>query len=600
MPDSRFSQMFAQALCPCGLSRAAGLVLALHVGLMPSTTLGQESSALADQAGAASSPTSNWTAIIDGKETPAPAISMGDEATVLRLLELGTTDNRVMDHLRHLSFEIGPRLTGSTRLEQAETWIQSLYTQWGLSNVRCEPWGEIATRFDRGPSSGRALLRRETKQDDGTIKVEFEPLRDFTISALSWSAGTGGPRQGPLFKEPITEEEFAAVKDKLRGAWILLKAPAPIGQRGIRGMLSDRFKMRELAREKVAKGEDAMSLSIPERLAFMGVAGYVSTSSDERVWTGAAPDWRTRTVDQIPDEAHALIRRSDYDYVNSRLFDSEPFEVMFDLQHTLVAGPIAICNVIAEIRGSEKPDEVVIVSGHLDSWDGPGSQGTTDNGTGTAVTIEAARLLIAANAKPLRTIRFIHWTGEEQGLLGSKAYVDKLKEAGQLDLISVMFNDDGGTNSQGGLAAADQMVEFLAAATAPITGRFLDTKDNKPLNVNVRAVGPRQKPGAGSDHASFVAAGVPAFFWDEVGRADYGYGWHTQHDRFDLAIEEYLKQSATNSAIAAYRLASAPALLPRSEPEPPAEPSADAKPEGQPATPAATTTPPPTTPPSGS
>jgi hypothetical protein len=388
------------------------------------------------------------------------------------------------------------------------------------------------------------------------------------------------------------------VKDRLRGAWILLKAPAPIGQRGIRSMLGDRFKMRELARDKVAKGEDPASFTIPERLAFMGVLGYISTSSDERVWTGAVPEWRTRTIDQIPDEPHALISRSDYDFLNSRLFDNEPIEVSFDLQNTLVAGPIPVCNVIAEIRGSEKPEEVVIVSGHLDSWDGPGSQGTTDNGTGTAVTIETARLLIAANARPLRTIRFIHWTGEEQGLLGSKEYVKQLKERGELDKISAMFNDDGGTNSQGGLAAADQMVPMLAAATAPITGKFFDSKpdttstDNPmgELNVNVRSVGPRQRPGAGSDHASFIAEGVPAFFWDEVGRADYGYGWHTQHDRFDLAIEEYLKQSATNSAITAFRLACAPTLLPRSEPEaeeeekPGESKPADATPQASPAT----------------
>ncbi len=580
------NQVIGHLFRPSVLRLAAGLAAGLSTLILPATTLGQGASAPVPQAGIGADAASGWVAVIDGKETPAPAMAMGDEATTRRLLELGLTDNRVMDHLRHLSEEIGTRLTGSTRLEESEAWIQSLYTEWGLSNVRCEPWGEIATRFDRGPSWGRALLRRETKQDDGTVKVEFETLRDFTISALSWSAGTSGPRQGPLIKEPTTEEEFAAVKDRLRGAWILLKAPPPVGQRGIRSMLGDRFKMREIAREKVAKGEDAMALSIPERLAFMGVAGYVSTSSDERVWTGAVPEWRTRTIEQIPDEAHVLIRRSDYDYVNSRLFDSEPFEVTFDMQHTLVAGPIPVCNVIAEIRGSEKPDEVVIVSGHLDSWDGPGSQGTTDNGTGTAVTIEAARLLIAAGARPLRTIRFIHWTGEEQGLLGARAYVDRLKETGEIEKISAMFNDDGGTNSQGGLAAADQMVQLLAAATAPITGKFFDAKDGKALNVNVRSVGVRQRPGAGSDHAAFVAAGVPGFFWDEVGRADYGYGWHTQHDRFDLAIEEYLKQSATNSAITAYRLASAPTLLPRSEPEPAKEPATDAAP-ATPATPAA-------------
>ncbi|CAN0578328.1 unnamed protein product, partial [Laminaria digitata] len=212
--------------------------------------------------------------------------------------------------------------------------------------------------------------------------------------------------------------------------------------------------------------------------------------------------------------------------------------------------------------GTEFPDEVIVISGHMDSWNGPGSMGTTDNGTGTSVTIEAARILATVGAKPKRTIRFALWGGEEQGLLGSKGYIESLSEE-ERARISAAFVDDGGTNHQGGIPAADFMVEYLAAATAPVNGVFYSETDGKYLDVNIRPTGTKIETHGGSDHAAFNAVGVPGFFWDEVGRAVYGYGWHTQNDNLDLAIEEYLVQSATNTAITAYNLANAPGLLPR-------------------------------------
>ena len=202
----------------------------------------------------------------------------------------------------------------------------------------------------------------------------------------------------------------------------------------------------------------------------------------------------------------------------------------------------------------------MIISAHADSWDGPGSQGATDNGTGTAVTLEAARILMAAKAKPKRTIRFVHWTGEEQGLLGSNGYVKA--HAAEMDKISAVFVDDGGTNYEGGLSCIESMRDQLAAATAPVNGLFFDSVGGKPLNVNIR-VQERFTQSGGSDHMSFVDAKVPGFFWDESGRADYGYGWHTQNDKLELGIPEYLKQSSTCAAITAYRLACADNMLTR-------------------------------------
>lgn len=534
------------------------------------------SAALAQAPQAAPAPDSKWVAIIDGKETSVPAIEMGDTATVLRILDEGKNHNHVMDHLTYLTQKIGARLTGSTNARKANEFCRDQYTAWGLSNVQLDQWGTIGMGFDRGPSSGKLLLRREPKNDDGSEKPTYDTLRDFELTTLAWSRGTDGPVRGRIIKEPKTAEDLDAVREKLPGAWVLVQAPSPVGQRGIRSMTQARIEAAKGARKKIADGAAPDTLSVQERLALEPVAGYITTSRDERVWTGGAPGWRELTPETTPPDVVVVVRGSDYDAINSRLADKEPIEAEFDLKNTLVPGPVPVFNTIAEIPGTTWPDEVVIISAHLDSWDGPGSQGCTDNGTGSAVTLEAARILMAAGAKPMRTIRFINWTGEEQGLLGSKSYVDRHKD--ELDKISAVFVDDGGTNTEGGLPAPDVDVDYLAAATAPTNNQFYDETDKKYLNVNIRPGGKMLLRGGSSDHASFSGVGVPGFFWDEVGRADYPFGWHTQNDKLDLAIPEYLVQSSTNAAITAYRIACAPHLLPRPPKEDEPAKTGDAEP----------------------
>jgi carboxypeptidase Q len=517
-------------------------------------------------------------AIVDGKDFVPPDIAMGSEATNRAILEEGKHRNQVMDHLKHLTLGIGPRLTGSERLRVAKAWTRERFEGWGLSNVRLEPWGTVGMEFDRGPTTGKVFLREEKKNDDGTTRVEYTPVRDMTVSSLAWTPGTNGPQRGRVVKMPETEEEYAKVKDQLKGAWVLMKAPPAVGQRGIRSRIASAYEARKDARERVAKGEGLDTIPIQQRVMFDGILGYISTSRDERVWSGSPTGWREFTPETLPKEVHASIRGSDYDFINSRLIDGEPIEVELDMPHVFKAGPITEYNVIAEIPGTVWPEQVVIVSAHLDSWDTPGNQGTTDNGTGSAVTLEAARILMAVGAKPKRTIKFILWTGEEQGLLGARAYVEQQKA--NLGNISAMFNDDGGTNSQGGIPVAEQMIPMLAAATSWTNYQFFDAVDGKWLNVNLRPTGRAIRTHSGSDHAAFNAVGVPGFFWDEVGRADYGFTWHTQHDQFQYAIDSYLKQSSTNSALVAYNLACMDTLLPRSDPEAKAETTAGPRPQG--------------------
>jgi hypothetical protein len=335
----------------------------------------------------------------------------------------------------------------------------------------------------------------------------------------------------------------------------------------------DRAEAREIASAPPVETPEMILAHVLER----DPAGFISASTDERVWTTRTLDWKEASAGDLPTDVEINVRRSDYDYINSRLADGQDVFVRADLPHTITEGPIDCYNVIAEIRGTEMPDEVVIVSAHLDSWDGPGSQGTVDNATGCSVTLEAARILAAVDAKPKRTIKFILWTGEEQGLWGSREYVAALSDA-ERARISAVFVDDGGTNYEGGLPAAENMVDFLAAATAPTNGLFFSEIDYETamgdddpandamagyMNVNIRNTGRNLRTHSGSDHAPFNRVGIPGFFWDEVGRADYRAAWHTQNDTFDQAIEEYLVQSAVNAAMTAYRVANAPTLVPR-------------------------------------
>ena len=210
-------------------------------------------------------------------------------------------------------------------------------------------------------------------------------------------------------------------------------------------------------------------------------------------------------------------------------------------------------NTVAEIPGSEKPEEVVIFSGHLDTWDGPGSKGTQDNGTGCAVMLEAARLLMVSGAKPKRTIRFALWTGEEQGLFGSEAYAKT--HAAELPRISAVLNHDGGTNYLSGLPVTAEIKAQLEGPLAVLT--TLDPA--MPFEFKVMdGLTP-----VGSDSDVFIPLDVPGMFWEQAGRSDYEHYHHTQHDVLEAAIPEYQRHSAVVIATGALGLANLPELLTR-------------------------------------
>ncbi|MEZ6014484.1 MAG: M20/M25/M40 family metallo-hydrolase [Planctomycetota bacterium] len=476
--------------------------------------------------------------------TAAPTLAQGDPDVIAKILDEGKNRSQVWQTLTYISQEIGPRLTGSAGLERANVWTRDQFTKYGLSNSHMQRWGDIPVRFDRGPCSAKMVAPME---------------REFEFTTSAWGPGTDGPVRGKVVKMPTTMEELESQREALNGAWVLAKSQ----QRSRRGQ--DREE---------AQAQAELRRELDAALKEIQILGKITAGTRDEVTTGGVRGWRELTMDTLPTELELQVRRADYDAMNSRLSDGETVEVEADLKHYFTEGPIPVYNTIAEIKGTEFPDEVVIISAHLDSWNGPGSQGTQDNGTGSSVTLEAARILAAVGAKPRRTIRFCLWSGEEQGLLGSRGYVESLSDE-ELSKISAAFVDDGGTYYQGGLECIESMRPMLEAATAPLAAAFPDL----PIT---HQVGERMPRGGSSDHASFNRKGVPGFFWIEKNRPGlegmgYRFSWHTQKDTLEYAIEEYLVQSATCSAVTAYNLAMADTLLPREEPA-----AAGEEPEGRP------------------
>ena len=417
------------------------------------------------------------------------------------IVKEGRSNSQVMAYLDHLVNKIGPRLTSSTNLTKACEWTRSEFEKMGLK-ARLEEWGQFAVGFDRGPWSAK-MIEPEAKE--------------LTIGFNAWSAGTNGPVTGHAVVAPTSDEELSKVKESLKGAWVMSSARGP-------------------EKYRVAYDE-------------AGVAGVIRTEGSELIHTGgsARVEW-----DKLPTRVTVTMLGSQHQQILDLLKQGKEVKIAIDIKVEFKQGPIKVYNVIAELPGTEKPDEYVVVGGHIDSWDG--ATGTTDNGTGVSTTLEAARLLTKTGAKPKRTIRFMLWSGEEQGLLGSRAYIKAHPEENAK--ISAVLVHDGGTNYASGLNATEAMAPIFEKALQPLLS--LDDA----MGFVIRKV-PGLPRGIGSDHDAYLAAGVPGFFWLQAGKAKYNFGHHTQHDVYERAVPEYQRHTSMVVAIGALRIADLPELLPR-------------------------------------
>jgi dienelactone hydrolase len=438
-------------------------------------------------------------------------VPLTDPTIVSSIIDMGINDSRVMEHLDVMVNQIGPRLTSSTNLTKSCEWAAETFRSMGLE-VQLEEWTEIAVGFDRGVQLGAIV---------SPVHEELDFL------SYSWTRGTEGPLRAPAVMGPTSLDEFDDMVDEMTGAWVM--------------QTRDARRNRDL--------RSAMDTFATER----GVAGFIAASSDSNLllMSGSIPD----SMDDVPDTPSLSLRADQFNAISDRLAAGEPVELEFDIDNIFLPGPVPQLNVVADLVGSEWPDEYVIVGGHIDSWDG--ATGTTDNGTGCSTTIEAARLLVESGARPLRTIRFMLWSGEEQGLLGSRGWVRDNPDA--MDDISAVLVHDGGTNYLSGINVTPAMYDQFEEALAPVLA-FGEQEGGYPFTL-------REVPGlqvsGGSDHVSFLREGVPGFFWRQSGDADYNYTHHTQHDTYESAIEPYQKHSSVVAALSALGLANLPELVDR-------------------------------------
>ncbi|HHI80860.1 MAG TPA: M20/M25/M40 family metallo-hydrolase [Planctomycetes bacterium] len=428
-----------------------------------------------------------------------------------RIIQEGKQNSQVAKHLDELTNGIGPRLTGSPQAIRAAYWAKDKFQSFGIENAHVEKWSDWKVGFERGPWSGEITSPKSAAQN-------------LHFVTRAWSAGTKGRQEGPVLLLPKTLEEAKARPDLYKGAWIL-------------GRLGGRRRFSPKTRK------------LKDFLKTQGVLGFIAPSRNQLLITSGnfRISWEKR-----PTLPEVTLRVDEFNKLKDLVQKGEKPRVLFDIRNHFIQGPIPNFNVVADIVGTEKPDEYVIVGGHLDSWDG--ATGTTDNGTGTATTLEAARILMASGVRPKRSIRFMLWTGEEQGLMGSRAYVKKHRSDGLLDRVSAVLVHDGGTNYCAGLQATPSQLPILRKALSGIDK--VDPQyefEVSPLRFFV----------GGSDHASFVSAKVPGFFWLQKGRANYTHTHHTQYDTYDAAIDPYQRQSATVIALSALAIANLDKLLPR-------------------------------------
>jgi carboxypeptidase Q len=463
------------------------------------------------------------------------ALPQADPAILAKITGEGKNRSQVMKHLNHLSKKIGPRLSTSENLDRAYEWTQKKFKEFGCKNVHLEEWDEWPVGFQRGKCSGRMISPE---------------ARTFEFTTPSWTEGTHGRKKGFAILAPATMEEFISKKDDLKDAWIVYRTAPPRSPRVRQGETSTALTTEQQAAQDLKQAitrAGILGVVVPAR-------GETGKPTDQGELVLTSGNFRDKSFESHAMDVSITIRRSDMDTILKNVDAGKKVELEFDINQKFIKGPRKLYNVVAEIPGTEKPDEVIIVGGHLDSWDGPGAEGAADDGTGVSCALEAARILNKVGARPKRTIRFVLFTAEEQGLFGSTAYVDSHK--GELSKISAVFIEDGGANWESGT--------YALATQVPILQQIIDVNNATlaDMQMSLRIV-ERMPTGGGSDHIPFNAAGVPAFFWDKKGDANYAFIHHTQHDKYELVPVPYTVQSATNEAVAVYIVACAPEMMPR-------------------------------------
>lgn len=481
-------------------------------------------------------------------QQPAPAAKDSQTQADNRILAEVHDHNEIMANLEYLSDVIGQRLTGSENLKKANDWTRQRFADYGLANAHLEAWS-IAHGWARGTARGRILSPSE------------HPL---TIASYGWAPGTSGPVSGRVvYVKGESVADLEPYKGKLKGAIVITNTPTPLPPQDtpapnpVLVPYDDSFLLMRPLRpgEPPEQDREHRRRFVRARLDFLKNEGAIAMLTDSGKFDGllnmTGLGGRSYGIAPIPA---AFVTSENYSLI-WRLMQRGPVQVELDITNSFGEKPIDVYNTVAEIRGSEKPDEIVILGAHLDSWDL--GTGTTDNGTGSMVVLEAARALEKLGLKPKRTIRFALFSGEEQGLNGSRAYVAAHRD--EVPKISAALIHDTGTGRVISISLMRnyQTRQIMEKIVAPLHSLGL-------LELSERWM-------TGSDHVPFEESGVPGFYCIQES-AQYFQTHHSQADTFDQAHEADLVEGAQVIASWAYNVAQLPELLPR---KPAKDPSLD-------------------------
>lgn len=500
-----------------------------------------------------------------------------DMVTKIRLE--GFRDSKVMETASHLMDSIGPRLTGSPNMKRANEWTRKQLEDWGLSNAHLESWGP----FGRGWS-----------YQVSTVRMLAPDTAELLALPVAWTPGTAGPVRGAPVKVKLADkEDLEKNKGKLAGKIVLVGDMRDV--RPQEKALSERYSEKTLAelslyqipgttpyarpgqppfnREEFLKRRE-FQRALARFLADEKVAAVIEPGALDggtfRV-QGAANGWKKDAPPAVPT---VMMTIEHYGRLARLLDRKEDVQLEVNVQTSFTDDDGMAYNTIAEIPGSEKNGQIVMLGGHMDSWHG--GTGATDNGAGIAVAMEAVRILKALSVHPRRTIRIALWSGEEQGLLGSRAYVSQhfasrpepkgedsdlpsflRPPTGPLTIkpehakLSAYFNLDNGTGKIRGIYTQEN------AAVVPIFEAWMEPlKDLGVTTITNRIT-------SGTDHLSFDAVGLPGFQFiqDEVEYDTRTH--HTNMDVYERLQREDLMQAAVVMACFVYDAAERPAPMPR-------------------------------------
>lgn len=515
-----------------------------------------------------------------------------NDPVVDKIIELAAEDNQTMDHLDVLCNTIGPRLTGSDGYLHAVDWAMYMFKKWGLEVEKMKV-GELAVGFNRGPWFGKMINGEETLH----------------FTTPSYTAGTHGVQRGHVVIEPKTTAEFNRMKHTIKGAWVLIggknrgypidytpegdaarakiiaKNDSIAAENGkIRGYnYGLRAKRAELekkiaattSKKEVAKLRNELAALVDKTPAPLieepalfyremieaGALGIIQSAAVPITTLYDRKNVPNMTWETLPTLPDIKLDERQYKKIYDRVALREYVQLEFDIRNHFFMGPVPYYNVLAYIRGTEYPEELVISSCHLDCYDV--ATGGVDCGTGVAPAMEAARLLAAAGAKPRRTIVFALWAAEEFGLLGSKHFVETNME--KIPNVVNVFNRDGGPTVANSWSVPTSWYAPLKAVCAPLE----NLNPDMPFTLSEAKHYPIERPktAGGSDHAHFVMNGAPALSFGTGDPLGYNFSyseiWHTDRDLYTMSIPPYMEHTAVVNAVVFWGLANLEERLPQ-------------------------------------